>query len=125
MESLDHIDELQQSTPDERNIALLAHLGTFFGGFIVPLVIWLVKKDESKYISEHAKESLNFQVSLIIYLVGSVFVFLISFLVFGIFLIMMVAIGISILSLVATILASINASQGKFFKYPLTIRFFK
>ncbi len=125
MDSLDHIDELQQSTPDERNIALLAHLGTFFGGFIVPLVIWLVKKDESKYISEHAKESLNFQVSLIIYLVGSVFVFLISFLVFGIFLIMMVAIGISILSLVATIIASINASQGKFFKYPLTIRFFK
>lgn len=125
MDSLDHIDELQQSTPDERNIALLAHLGTFFGGFIVPLVIWLVKKDESKYISEHAKESLNFQVSLIIYLVGSVFVFLISFLVFGIFLIMLVAIGISIFSLVATILASINASQGKFFKYPMTIRFFK
>ncbi|MFT4779768.1 MAG: putative Tic20 family protein [Flavobacteriales bacterium] len=125
MDSLDHIDELEQSTQDERNIALLAHVGTFFGGFIVPLVIWLVKKDESKYISDHAKESLNFQISLIIYFVGSVLVLLLSFFLLGFFLLFFVVLGISTLSLVTTIIASINASQGKFFKYPLTIRFIK
>ncbi len=53
-----------------KNWALLAHLGTLlgfvvdFGNFIVPLVIWLSKKDENTFITEHAKESLNFQVSM-------------------------------------------------------------
>ena len=50
MDSLDQQDEHLIPTQDEKNIALLAHAGTFIGGFIVPLVIWLVKKDESEYI---------------------------------------------------------------------------
>ena len=52
-----------QPTADEKNIALLAHILTIFVGFIAPLVIYLVKKDESEFVRENAVESLNFQIS--------------------------------------------------------------
>ena len=61
-------------TQGERNIAMLSHVLAFFTSFIGPLVIFLVKKDESKFISNHAKESLNFQITLLIisYIIGVV-----------------------------------------------------
>ena len=112
----------QQSTPvvstDDRNIALLVHLGTLFGGFLVPLIVWLVKKDESEFVAEHAKESLNFQISLILYIMASA---ILVFIIIGIFL----SIAIVILSLVTVILASVAASKGEMYKYPLCIRFIK
>lgn len=112
----------QQSTPvvstDDRNIALLVHLGTLFGGFLVPLIVWLVKKDESEFVAEHAKESLNFQISLILYIMASA---ILVFIIIGIFLLF----AIGILSLVTVILASVAASKGEMYKYPLCIRFIK
>lgn len=126
MDSLDQQDEHLIPTQDEKNIALLAHAGTFIGGFIVPLVIWLVKKDESEYIGEHAKQSLNFQISMFIYAIGGMFIsFLFMIIFIGAFLMILLVLGVSILSLVTVILASINASQGKHYKYPLSIPFFK
>ena len=126
MDSLDQQDEHLIPTQDEKNIALLAHAGTFIGGFIVPLVIWLVKKDESEYIGEHAKQSLNFQISMLIYAIGGTFISFIFMIIFiGWILMFFVLIGISILALVTTILASINASQGKHYNYPLSIPFIK
>ena len=126
MDSLDQQDENSLPTQDEKNIALLAHAGTFIGGFIVPLVIWLVKKDESEYIGEHAKQSLNFQISMFIYAIGGMFIsFLFMIIFIGAFLMILLVLGVSILSLVTVILASINASQGKHYKYPMCIPFFK
>jgi uncharacterized Tic20 family protein len=116
MESLDHYDV--PPTSDEKNIALLSHIGTFFGGFIVPLIVWLIKKDESPFVSDHAKESLNFQISLIIYFVASMVLMVI---VIGVFLIF----AIGLLSLVTVILGTIAASSGKPYRYPLCIRFIK
>ena len=113
MESLDQLST--PPTPDERNIALLAHIGTLIGGFIVPLVVWLVKKDESEYVSMHAKESLNWQISVIIYVVISM---ILTLVVIGVFMV----IAVSIMSLVFTILATIAASGGKEYKYPMCIR---
>lgn len=113
MESLDQLST--PPTSDERNIALLAHIGTLIGGFIVPLVVWLVKKDESEYVSMHAKESLNWQITLIIYVVVSM---ILSLVVIGVFLL----IAVSIMSLVFTILATVAASSGKEYKYPMCIR---
>lgn len=114
MESLDQLSD--QPTSDEKNIALLAHLGTLIGGFIVPLVIYLVKKDESTFITENAKESLNFQISLLIYFIVSGFLFLIFI---GFFL--MLALGL--FSFIVLILAAIASSEGKIYRYPLCIRF--
>lgn len=116
METLDQI----QNTPtsDEKNIALLCHIGTFFGGFILPLVVFLIKKDESKFVAEHAKESLNFQISMFIYFIGS---FMLAFIFIGF--ILMFALGV--MALITVILATIAASKGEFYKYPLCIRLIK
>lgn len=116
MESLDTQEYIP--TTDEKNLALLSHIGTFFGGFIVPLIVWLVKKEDSPFASEHAKESLNFQISLIIYIMVSAILMLI---VVGIFL--MIAVGI--FSFITIILATIAASNGKMYRYPLNIPFIR
>ncbi|MEO1259571.1 MAG: DUF4870 domain-containing protein [Bacteroidota bacterium] len=105
-------------TQDEKNIALLSHVLTLLAWFIAPLIIYLVKKDESDYIREHAVESLNFQLSLTIYMIASVVLILVFI---GFFLL----IGFSIMALVVVIIATIKASEGKPYRYPLTIRFIK
>ena len=51
---------------DEKTMALLAHLGGIFFGFIPSLIIWLIKKDESAFVAEQAKEALNFQITVMI-----------------------------------------------------------
>lgn len=106
----------------EKNWALIAHLGTLlgyavgFGNFIVPLIIWLTKKDESDFITEHAKESLNFQLSVFIYVIVAG---LLSFVLIGI----PILFGLIITDIVCVIIASIKADKGEFYRYPITIRF--
>lgn len=102
-------------TSDEKTLALLAHILTLVAGFVAPLVIYLVKKDESAFVTAHAKESLNFQITLFI-------VFIILFItVVGILLLWIVG----LLSLVLIIVATIKASEGKLYRYPLNIRLIK
>ena len=100
---------------DDKNWALFAHIGTFFGGLFVPLIIWLTKKDESPFVSEHAKESLNFQISLMIYLMLGV---ILCFILIGI----LVLIALSIFSIWVTVKATIEASHGRSYHYPLCIK---
>lgn len=102
-------------TSDEKTLALLSHVLTFIAPILAPLIIYLVKKDESEYIAYHAKESLNFQISIAIYVIVLVFSII------GILLVWAVAIA----AFVLVILATIKAAEGKFYKYPLTIRLIK
>lgn len=53
-------------TSDEKTMALLSHVLTFVFPILGPLVIYLVKKNESSFVTYHAKESLNFQITLFI-----------------------------------------------------------
>ncbi len=106
---------------DERNIALLAHLGALagyligFGHILVPLVIWLVKKDESEFIRRNAVESLNFQISMTLwFLIATALVFVLI----GI----PILVVLSIVDLVCIVLATLRASDGGVYRYPLTIR---
>lgn len=96
-------------------LALTAMIGVPVGNILGPLVIWLMKKDESAFVDYHGKESLNFQISMIIYS----FVCVIS--IIGILLIPLLA----LFQLIMPIIASASASKGEFYEYPLTIRFFK
>lgn len=102
-------------TSDEKIMAILSHVLTFVAGFIAPLVIYLIKKDESAFVREHAKESLNFQISVFIIIV----VLFIS--VIGILLIWLVA----ILTFVLVIVATIKANEGKLYRYPFALRLIK
>jgi uncharacterized Tic20 family protein len=112
------------SRKEERQWAMLSHLGTFsavlipFGNIIVPLVIWQVKKGESPFAVEHSKESLNFQISLLIYYIAATLLILIviGFILF---------IGLFIFNIIMVIIAGIKANEGEPYQYPMTIRFIK
>lgn len=107
-------------TAEERNWAMAAHAGSLLSawvamGFVCPLVVMLVKGKDSAYIRRQSVESLNFQISLLIYLTVS-FVLIIVLVGF----VMLAAVGV--FGLVAIIVATVAASEGKDFRYPLTIR---
>jgi uncharacterized Tic20 family protein len=109
---------------DEQMWATVAHAGTLagcivpFGNIIVPLAIYLIKKEESAFIAEHAKESLNFQISLTIYSIGA---WVLTFLLIG-FLLFPVLI---IFWLVFVIKASLAAHKGDSFRYPYILHLVK
>jgi uncharacterized Tic20 family protein len=84
----------------------------------VPLVIWQVKKKESSFTVEHSKESLNFQISLMIYYIAATLLILIiiGFILF---------VGLFIFNIIIVIIAGIKANEGQYYQYPMTIRFIK
>lgn len=108
-------DPVVVPTSDEKTMAILSHVLTLVAGFIAPLVIYLIKKDESAFIREHAKESLNFQISVFIIIVA------LFITVIGILLVWIVGIA----ALVFVVLATMKASEGKLYRYPFTIRLIK
>lgn len=102
-------------TSDERTLAILAHILCVAVGFLAPLIIYLMKKDESAFVREHAKESLNFQITMFIICI------ILFITVIGILLIWVVA----ILALVLEIIATIKASESKLYRYPINFRLIK
>ena len=96
--------------------ALLGVFVHFPGHLIGPLIVWLAKRDDSPEIDAHGKESLNFQISMFIYnVIAAVFcLVLIGFVFLAV---------LWVLNAVFVIIASIQASDGKFYRYPMTIRF--
>ena len=113
-------------TPEkqERTWAMLCHLSIFSGHFIplgniiAPLVIWLVKKEESPFVDYHGKESLNFQISLTIYfIVAAVLaIVLIGFVILAV---------LWVFGIIVVIIAGLKANEGQYYRYPLTMRFIK
>jgi uncharacterized protein len=112
------------SEKQERQWAMLAHIGTFssifipMGNFIAPIVIWQIKKHESDFVVEQAKESLNFQITLILYFIISI---PLCFIIIGFFLIF----ALVIFGLIMVIVGGIKANDGMDFCYPLTLRLIK
>jgi uncharacterized protein len=103
---------------DSKTWGMLVHLSTLIGGFIGPLVILLIKKGQMSWVEEHAKEALNFQISILIYMIVS---FVLSCFMIGIPLL----IAIPIFSLVVTIIATVKANEGVMYRYPLKITFIR
>jgi len=107
----------------ERSWEIGCHLAAFSGyltglGWILgPLIIWLLKKEEYPSVNAHGKEELNFQISVLIYQIALI---ALGFLTCGLtwFLTGVVAVA----QLVLMIIASIKASEGVLYRYPLTLR---
>ena len=111
---------------EARTMSMLAHLLVLVGGFIPPLVIWLIYKDRSALVDAHGKEQLNFQISLIIYTVALYIVSTVAALVtFGIGFILLfpLFLGVGIYALVIVILAAMAANRGQYYRITLSIRF--
>ena len=51
---------------DDKNIATITHLGGTVFSFIPSLIVWVLKKDDSVYVSNQAKEALNFQITILL-----------------------------------------------------------
>jgi uncharacterized Tic20 family protein len=117
--------ETSTSSSDTRTWTVLCHASALIGFFVPwaghilgPLIVWLAKRGDSPEIDAHGKESLNFQISMLIYslIAGVLCLVLIGFVLLGI---------LHILNLVLVIIASIQASEGKLYRYPISIRLIK
>lgn len=103
---------------------MFCHLAALSGfiipmGWIVgPLILWLMKKQEHPFIDACGKEAVNFQITVVIAFVIS---FILCFVIIGFILLPIVAIG----SLIFVIMASVKASDGEEYQYPLSIRWIK
>lgn len=99
---------------DDRTLAVVAHLSGFLS-FVGPLLIWALKKDESKFVAEQSLEALNFQISVLIYSIVAGFS---MFLFIGILLLPVIIIA----SIVFAVMAAVAANKGESYKYPFTLR---
>lgn len=110
--------------PDARLWGMLCHLSalsayfTGIGGIVGPLAIWLIKKNDHPFVDDQGKESVNFQISMLIYhlVAGAAFLCLIG---------LPLLICLVIANIVLVVMASIKANQGIRYRYPLTIRFIR
>ncbi|WP_017498073.1 DUF4870 domain-containing protein [Flavobacterium sp. WG21] len=153
---------LIMETSSEKNTATFTHLSTLsqyiipFGNYIFPILIWTSYKDKSEFVNHHGKQTLNFQLSLLLYTLVLALIAIPIFITVFLQNIPMEAVfndenfiirnfdfngNIALLSIGATavllfgvlkfvefflvIYASIKASNGELYKYPITIPFIK
>ena len=98
--------------------ALLGLFFHFLGHILGPLVVWMLKRNEGADIDAHGKEALNFQLSMLIY---DAVALILCLVLIGV----PILIVLWVLNTVFVIVASIKASDGVLYRYPLTIRFIK
>jgi uncharacterized protein len=109
-------------TGDERTWGMLAHLSALlgmivpFGNVIAPFLIWRARRDQSAFVGEHAKEALNFNLSV---LLGVAACYVLTWLLIGLLLLAVLLVAWFIL----TLRAAIRASEGHSYRYPFAFRF--
>ncbi len=117
-------DETYTNLPDKeaRMWATVCHLAAFgafllpfFGNIIIPLIVWLLKRESHPFVDDQGREALNFQITItLLVFVGVLLCFvLIGFL-------LLPALGIY--AVIMTIIAAIRANEGVAYRYPFTLR---
>jgi uncharacterized Tic20 family protein len=105
-------------TQDEKHLGLIMHASGFiFLPVVIPLVVWLIKRNQSAFIDIQGRELLNFSLSFLIYVLGCFI--LIPFIGWNSLLILTV---VFILQIVLGIIGLVKAAKGKIYRFPLTIR---
>lgn len=101
---------------DDKLMAMAVHLLGLFTSFLGPLVIYLIKRDESPAVGDHAREALNFQISLFVYYLASMvlMLLLVGFLTFF---------ATMVIAVVFPIMGAVAGYRGDASRYPLSIRF--
>jgi uncharacterized protein len=110
---------------NERTWGMLAHLSALAGlvlpliGIVLgPLLVWLARRDESEFVAAHAKEALNFNISV---LIGALACMLLMLVFIG----FLLGTALFIAWLVMTLVAAIKASEGHLYRYPFSLRLVK
>lgn len=109
---------------EDRQLLLFTHLSqllsyiTGFGGFIVPLIIWLTQKDKIEQMDVQGKQILNFQLTMLLAALIAIplMLILIGFVIIAV---------VALLTLIFPIINAIKANNGEPTHYPLSIVFFK
>ncbi len=116
------LPKLDPKTKEERNWAMLCHLISFsgylipFGNIFGPLLLWLLKREEWPQVDDQGKESLNFQITWTILFFITI---VLCFVMIGFVLLPVVI----LVDLILVVIATIKASEGELYRYPMTIRF--
>jgi uncharacterized protein len=149
------IQTIEPNEREERNLAVLAHMSAIIGGFVVPfgnvagpLIMYFSYRDKKPFVAEHAKASLNFQITMTIFAVLLIIAALIAYAILlaavvagssdsgkptplstgalaGIFAVLLVCVGFLVWAFVQNILGAIAASKGRVYRYPLSFNFVK
>jgi uncharacterized Tic20 family protein len=110
-------DAPETLTKENKTLAMVAHLLGIVG-FLGPLIVWLIKKDESRFVAQESKESLNFQLTL---LIAYVICGATSCLVIPAF----IMLGLWVANVVLCIMAGMKANEGQAYQYPIALRLIK
>jgi uncharacterized Tic20 family protein len=113
-------------TKDDRMWGLITHLGGALGGFtyavgipggniLIPLIVWLIKKDGSPFLNDQGKEVLNFQICILVASLVFMFSCVLAF--------MVIPVGLA--SLVFGIVGCVKANEGVAYRYPINFRIIK
>ncbi|MBN2241945.1 MAG: DUF4870 domain-containing protein [Acidobacteria bacterium] len=107
-----------ETPQDERNMCILVHVLAIFTHFLGPLIIWLLKKDQSREVGRHAIEVLNFCITIAI---AGIVCSLLVFIIIGAILLPL----LGLYALINLILGAVAASKNQFRPYPWTLRLLK
>ncbi|MFC6865486.1 DUF4870 domain-containing protein [Halomicroarcula sp. GCM10025817] len=116
----DTASETRVVTDDEQTWAVILHASAFtglmvpFGNVLGPLLVWLIKKDESAFIDESGKAALNFQLTWTMLMLVALLTLLVGI---GFLLVPVVAVA----WIVIVVLATVRASDREVYDYPLTV----
>lgn len=108
-------------TQDDRTWGMVAHLSALagfiipFGSVLGPLIVWLMKKDESEFVADQGKEALNFQITVAL---AGIVCLMLMFILIGILLLPALILAAAIF----TIIAAIDANKGNRYRYPFALR---
>lgn len=109
-----------EPSDDQKTLALITHLSGIVLGFIVPLIIWLVNKDQADkaFVTDQSKEALNFQITLLmVYVVGII----LSIILIG----ALINLAAWLACIVLSIIGGLAAQKGQAYRYPFAIRLIK
>ena len=105
-------------------LALITSWAAGIAGAVGALAVWMIKRDDSAFAAEHAKEALNFNLSMFIYAVALVVATVLT-LGLGVIVTVPLALVIAVTWLVCTLVAAFRAYDGQPYRYPLSIRLFR
>lgn len=100
---------------DDKNIATITHLGGTVFSFVPALIVWILKKDNSAFIADQAKEALNFQITIIL---AQFVAWILAWILIGFFFMFI----IWVFNIVFCIIAAISTSKGETYRYPFCLR---
>jgi uncharacterized Tic20 family protein len=130
----DYEDEPPLPTTEERTLGLAAHVGGFFGSFLVPMILLVTQRDKEGFAAAHSREALNYQIALWFYYAACFLPAVVVYFVFegrvpggGLLPALLAYVGASLIVLIyeviVIVLASAAAWGGRTYRYPLNIRF--